>query len=88
MTYQDVIRVEDSKGFIYEVVLKHQPRLGFSTAYYKGTPFETIDADYSLHEPNGDSDSLWEEYAERYGEWCDQIKDSAKRQCVRYLDNL
>ena len=57
--FEDKIKITDGRGFIYDVLVKHTPQFGFSTAYY----YEHIIAqcEYGCINPHmGDNDREWE----------------------------
>lgn len=79
------IKVEDKHGFIYEVVVKHQPQHGFSAAYYNDTIIGTVEYG-RLHQPQSDDDSEWEEYEERFSEWTDGAISDLQHKCKGYFN--
>lgn len=85
MNKKETIKVEDSKGFIYEVDLEHSPHFGFTTAYYRGRIIEQCDS-YRILEPTGDDDREWEIYEERAAEWRDEILSNIKPRCKEHFD--
>lgn len=69
----ELVKVNDQHGFHYEVLVRHSPHLGFSTAYYNGRIIGQVELGRIL-EPIGDDDREWEMYHERLAEWKDEIK--------------
>lgn len=85
MNNQEILKVEDKNGFIYEVSLQHRPHLGYSSAFYKGNLIEVIQLGRIL-QPTGDDDREWEMYEERYSEWTDEIKVNIIPICKNYFN--
>jgi hypothetical protein len=85
MNYERIIKISDSKGFVYEVQVKHSPGFGFSTAYYYGRIIAQVD-EYKLRSPFGDDDREWEEYQERLYEFMDQAEADITPSCKEYFD--
>lgn len=84
---EEQIKITDSKGFVYTVVIMHRAHLGFSTAYYN----ENIIAqrEYGkLHEPLSDIEREWERFSELYSEWSDAATADLSLMCKSYFDNL
>lgn len=87
MQEQENFKVVDTKGFHYEVTLKHSPQWGFSTAYYAGRVIAQVDLGGAPRKPMSDDDGEWERYEERFSEWTDEIKYNMTPKCVDYFDN-
>lgn len=68
---EETIKVPDVKGFVYEVLLRHSPHLGFSTAYYSQNIISQVELN-KIHEPTSDNDAEWERYNELFSEWRDE----------------
>lgn len=83
---EENIKITDNKGFVYQVLLKHSPHFGFSTAYYGGDIIGQVELG-KIHEPLGDDDREWEMYEERFAEWTDEIKYNIEFICKDYFNN-
>lgn len=81
------LKVYDSKGFHYEVQVKHQPHLGISTAYYKGSIIDVLEYG-KLSMPFNDDDSAWERYEEDLAEWKCRAQVDLQPKCKEYFDKM
>lgn len=82
---KEKLKIIDSKGFHYEVVIEHQPHHGFSNALYLDRIIGQVELN-KLREPFSDDDAEWEAYEERFGEWKDEILVNMARICKSYFD--
>lgn len=85
MTNNETIKIEDSKGFVYEVDIDHSPQFGFSTAYYRGRIIDQYDL-HKIYPPSSDDDHEWEKYQDRFAEWRDEVLVNLKPKCKAYFD--
>ena len=82
----DIIKVQSSKGFVYEVTIEHHPGIGLSMAYYKGAT-RIARREYSkLTPPIGDNDSDWERYEESLAEWKSAAIADLTPECKIHFD--
>jgi len=85
MEYKDELKVEDKHGFIYEVVIKHFPQIGISTAYYNDDIIAQREYGRMLP-PIGDDDREWEMFDERMEEWSADAITDLEPECKSYFN--
>lgn len=82
---KEILKVNDSKDFHYEVTVEHQPHFGFSTAYFRDRIIAQCELGRILP-PTSDDDREWEMYEERFADWRSEILSNLKVSCTLHFN--
>lgn len=87
MSDKEPIRVNDNRGFIYNVTIEYFPQYGFSQAITEnGRIIGQVELN-KLREPHSDDDREWEHYEEQLDYWRNEMKTNLIPICESHFNN-
>lgn len=81
------LKIIDKYGFHYNVLVKHNPRIGISIAYFEDEPIAQREYGKCCYYPVSDHDAEWESYEQRLHELADEMETDLNPLCIDYFNN-
>lgn len=82
---KEIVKIEDSLGFHYDVTFEYHNNLGFCNALYNDDLIDQCILN-KCPEPYSDNDREWEMFEERFSAWKDEMKTNLIPACKEYFD--
>jgi hypothetical protein len=86
---EELVKITDSHGFVYEVLVRHYPHRGISIACYKDMIICAVGNDCKkIFEPSGDNDKEWEIYEQLLENYKNSAIADIVPTCIQFFDDL